>query len=113
MTREEEIQRDLGVKLSVEIEALMQRSISVAELVLPTSAVAALLLNTAMGVNASVASAVLQSRKPGKDAGDLFDMIVAQITAALIRHKEKVLDGVSLIEAGRSDEAKAKYGADR
>ena len=113
MTREEEIQRDLGVKLSIAIEELFTREIAIANRVLPTSAVVILMINTAKGINASAVSAALQARKPGLDPSIAFDTFASSIASSLFAHKSSVLDGLALIEAGREDEAIRRYGAGR
>jgi hypothetical protein len=113
MTRNEEIARDLGVKLSAELERVLKRDLAVAQSVLPMSDIAMLLVKTAIGVNACAISAALQCRKPGLDPADTFDEFAGVIAAASAAHKPAVLEGLSLIESGRSDEAERRFGAGR
>lgn len=113
MTRDEQIRRDLGIKLSGAIEQLLDREIKVARCVLPVSHVVELLLDTAMGINTCVVSVALQARSPGVDPGECYDDLVRALSASLARQKPRVLDGVALIDAGRVDEAVSRYGSGR
>ncbi|WP_394652361.1 hypothetical protein [uncultured Sphingomonas sp.] len=113
MTRDDQIQRDLGLKLSIAIEQLLQRETAIAERMLPNANLAQLLLNTAGGVNASIASAILQMRKRSGSVDEQFNIVAGQIATMIFASKASVLDGLSLIEAGRPDEALRRYGSER
>lgn len=113
MTRDEEIQRDMGLKLSGAIEEVLRREMHLIEKVLPPTHIAKLLLATATGLGAMAVSLILQMRKDGRDPSEAFDVLAAALHVQLCDHKPAVMDGIALIDAGQADEALRRYGSDR
>ncbi|WP_294302791.1 hypothetical protein [uncultured Sphingomonas sp.] len=113
MTRDEEIQRDLGIKLSTAIGEVLEREMRLIQQVLPPTRIAKLLLATATGLSASALSIILQMRKDERDPSEAFDVLAAALHVQLSDHKPAVMDGIALIDAGQGDEAVRRYGSGR
>lgn len=110
---EEAIKRDLTRKIAGQIEELLQREILIAQKALSGTALIELLLFIGASVSASAIATMLQFKPEEVDAGEAFDAFAGLIDSLIASRKAEVLDAAALVAAGKTAEARAKYGSGR